>query len=117
MLLPPQAVKDYYAQVTGAELVAKEGGYVYPCSSIAALPDITMTIDNIKTHVSGAYVNRGLSATGSGKCYGGIQNGSPSLSIWGDIFLKSQFAVFDGREPPRIGFAHQAMKAVNTPVN
>lgn len=29
------------------------------------------------------------------------------MSIWGDVFLKSQFAVFDGRTPPRIGFARQ----------
>jgi hypothetical protein len=113
MLIPPQAVKDYYAQVKGSEMVAKEGGYVYPCSSVATLPDITMAIDNIKIHVSGAYVNRGLSATGSGKCYGGIQNGSPSLSIWGDIFLKSQFVIFDGGEQPRLGFAHQSPQTIN----
>jgi Eukaryotic aspartyl protease len=108
MLLPPQAVKDYYAQVAGAETIAREGGYVYPCSSVASLPDIIMSIGAAKIHVMGAFVDRGLSATGSGKCYGGIQNGSPNLSIWGDIFLKSQFAVFDGGDQPRIGFAHQA---------
>lgn len=44
---------------------------------------------------------------GSTSCYGGIQQGSNTLSIWGDVFLKSQFTVFDGRTPPRIGFAKQ----------
>jgi aspergillopepsin I len=107
MMLPPQAVKDYYAAVPNATSVAKEGGYVYPCSSAANLPNITMHIGDAKIVVPGRVVNRGLSATGSGLCYGGIQNGSPSLSIWGDIFMKSQFAVFDGSEPPRLGFAPQ----------
>jgi aspergillopepsin I len=81
---------------------------VYPCGSAANLPSITMHIGDAKIVVPGRVVDRGLSATGSGLCYGGIQNGSPNLSIWGDIFLKSQFAVFDGREPPRLGFAPQA---------
>jgi aspergillopepsin I len=113
MLLPPQTVKDYYASVPEAKLVVKEGGYVYPCSSISKLPDLTMSIGDARVHVPGRFVDRGLSATGSGLCYGGIQNGSPSLSIWGDIFLKSQFAIFDGREPPRLGFAHQAVEVIN----
>lgn len=53
-------------------------------------------------------MNRSLSMTkGSTSCYGGIQQGSNTLSIWGDVFLKSQFTVFDGRTPPRIGFARQ----------
>jgi hypothetical protein len=108
MLLPPAATADYYSQVRGAKNNQSEGGYVFPCDS--ALPDLTVQmVGNVYATIPGHFMNRSLSQTpGSPFCYGGIQQGSPTLSIWGDVFLKSQFAVFDGRDPPRIGFAKQA---------
>jgi hypothetical protein len=108
MLLPPPAVKAYYAAIPGAASIPKEGGYVYPCEAVGQLPDITLAVGDARITVQGKWVDRGKSATGSGKCYGGIQNGSVGLSIWGDVFLKSQFVVFDGGNTPRIGFAMQA---------
>ena len=113
LLLPPQTVKDFYAAVPGAQSNATEGGFVYPCESASRLPDITLTIaDQVPVTVPATLLDRGRSATGSGKCFGGVQVGSPALSIWGDVFLKSQFVVFDGREPPRIGFAKQSGNTV-----
>jgi aspergillopepsin I len=114
MLLPPAAAADYYSQVRGAFNNQSEGGYVFPCDS--ALPDLTVQmVGGISTVVPGHFVNRSRSQTpGSSSCYGGIQIGSPNLSIWGDVFLKSQFAVFDGRDPPRIGFAKQAASMATT---
>lgn len=107
LLLPPDITRTYYANVTGATMNATEGGYVFPCNSL--LPDLTVELTGgVKATVPGTFMNRSLSMTkGSTSCYGGIQQGSNSLSIWGDVFLKSQFAVFDGRTPPRIGFAKQ----------
>lgn len=107
LLLPPDITHAYYANVTGATMNATEGGYVFPCNSL--LPDLTVELTGgVKATVPGTFMNRSLSMTkGSTSCYGGIQQGSNTLSIWGDVFLKSQFAVFDGRTPPRIGFAKQ----------
>jgi Eukaryotic aspartyl protease len=116
MLLPLSIVKDYYSHVPGARNVASEGGYVFPCNS--TLPNLTVLMGNgtgsaATAVVDGMFVNRSISATGSGLCYGGIQQGSDTLSIWGDVFLKSQFAVFDAGSgvtaTPRVGFAKQAV--------
>jgi aspergillopepsin I len=45
------------------------------------------------------------------QCYGGIQRdtGMP-FSIFGDVFLKGVFVVFESAEgkPPRLGFAQQS---------
>lgn len=39
-------------------------------------------------------------------CFGGIQSLEGSeLSILGDVFLKSQFVIFDAGNEPRLGFA------------
>jgi aspergillopepsin I len=41
-------------------------------------------------------------------CFGGLQSsGSIGVNIFGDVFLKSQYVVFDS-EGPQLGFAPQA---------
>jgi len=116
LLLPPAATKDYYANVTGATMSQKEGGWIFPCNSL--LPDLTVQmLGDVTAVIPGTYMNRSVSQTpGSTSCYGGIQQGSATLSIWGDVFLKSQFVVFDGSVTPRIGFAKQNSGFnINTP--
>jgi len=111
MLLPPAIVDAYYAQVSNSQDSSSEGGFVFPCDTV--LPDLTVTMGtgngdgSATATIPGELMNRSISTTGSGLCYGGIQQTSDDFSIWGDVFLKSQFVVFDGSDPPRLGFAPQ----------
>jgi len=81
-----------------------QGGYTFPCAT--TLPDLNLGIDNYFAVVPGEYIN--YTPVASSKCFGGIQsnggvqsNGG-SVSLYGDIFFKSQFVIFDA---PRLGFA------------
>ena len=104
LYLPAAAVKAYYAKVSGSSNSASEGGYIFPCS--ATLPSITLGIGTYKAVVPGSFINYAPVSTGSSTCFGGIQsNTGIGFSIYGDIFLKSQFVVFNGASSPTIGFA------------
>ena len=104
LYLPTAAVTAYYKQVKGAKLDNSQGGYTFPCS--ATLPSITLGIGSYKAVVPGSYVVYAPISTGSSTCFGGIQsNTGIGFSIYGDIFLKSQFVVFDGTASPQLGFA------------
>lgn len=107
-LLQPQVVEAYYAQVSDARNDPSQDGYVFPCQN--QLPDITFLLSTgITVTIPGEFMNRGLSETGSGSCYGGIQeSGRDDISIWGDVFFRSHFVVFDYGNPASIGFAKQA---------
>jgi Eukaryotic aspartyl protease len=87
------------------ELSSKDqGGYIFPCS--ATLPDLTLGIDDYLAVVPGEYIN--YSQRGS-ECFGGVQsNDGGDVSLYGDIFLKSQFVIYDASNPPRLGFAAKA---------
>jgi len=104
LYLPDAVVKAYYAKVPGASLNSAQGGYTYACST--ALPSITLGVGAYKAVVPGNYINYApIDASGT-TCFGGIQSDAGiGFSIWGDIFLKSQFVVFDGGASPRLGFA------------
>ncbi|KAJ6119971.1 hypothetical protein N7523_004251 [Penicillium sp. IBT 18751x] len=106
MMLPDDVVSAYYQQVSGAQQDSSAGGYTVPCS--ATLPDFTLTIGSYDAVVSGNLINYAPLTAGSSTCFGGIQSNSGlGFSIFGDIFLKSQYAVFDSNGP-RLGFAPQA---------
>ncbi|PWY66072.1 aspergillopepsin I precursor [Aspergillus heteromorphus CBS 117.55] len=106
ILLDDSTISAYYAQVSKAENSASAGGYVFPCS--ASLPDFTVVIGGYSAVVPGTYINYAPVSTGSSTCYGGLQSNSGlGLSILGDVFLKSQYVVFDS-EGPRLGVAAQA---------
>ncbi|PWY77591.1 aspergillopepsin I precursor [Aspergillus eucalypticola CBS 122712] len=106
ILLDDEIVSAYYKQVSGAQESYEAGGYVFSCST--DLPDFTVVIGDYKAVVPGKYINYAPVSTGSSTCYGGIQSNSGlGLSILGDVFLKSQYVVFNS-EGPKLGFAAQA---------
>jgi hypothetical protein len=100
-------VQAYFWQVPGAHSSAQVGGWVFPCN--ATLPDLTMHIGTYKAVIPGeliryAPVDTDLFETAT-VCYGGVQSsaGFP-FAIYGDVFFKAQFTVFDVDEM-RLGFA------------
>ncbi|KAF2084918.1 Asp-domain-containing protein [Saccharata proteae CBS 121410] len=104
--MPTSIAAAYYDQVEGSGYSRIEGGYIFPCD--ADLPDFTLVIGGEERTVPGSYLN--YSPVTSSECFGGIQrNTDIGLSIVGDVFLKSQYVVFDQTEStPRLGFAAQA---------
>jgi hypothetical protein len=59
--------------------------------------------------VPGAYMNYAPVDSTGATCFGGLQSSAGiGFSIFGDIFLKSQYVVFDASQgSPRIGFGQQ----------
>jgi aspergillopepsin I len=106
LLLDDEVVSAYYKQVDGAQQDSSAGGYTFDCS--AKLPDFTVTISGYDAVVPGDLINYAPASQGSSTCLGGIQSNSGiGFSIFGDIFLKSQYVVFDSNGP-RLGFAAQS---------
>lgn len=106
VMLDDEIVSDYYKQVDGAKNDASAGGYVFDCST--ELPEFTIAIGDYKAVIPGKHINYAPLQSGSSTCVGGIQSNSGlGLSILGDVFLKSQYVVFDS-QGPRLGFAAQA---------
>ncbi|KAF4550638.1 Aspartic protease SNP2-like protein 1 [Elsinoe fawcettii] len=106
LYLPARVVTNYYAQVKGSTLNKKYGGWTFPCAS--TLPDLIINLGGTGYTVPGSYLN--YSPITKQLCFGGLQpNTGIGFSIFGDIFLKSVFTVWDATDGNvRLGFAKQA---------
>ncbi|KAF2094626.1 aspartic protease pep1 [Rhizodiscina lignyota] len=107
LLLPSAIVTAYYAQVKGIQNSTQFGGFIFPCNAI--LPTFSLIIDSKLHTVPSDFLNFAPVDAANTNCFGGIQSaaGLP-FSIFGGIFLKSQYAVFDmSQATPRIGFGQQ----------
>lgn len=103
MYLPTSIVQAYYSKVAGAQYSSTYGGWIFPCAS--AMPSFSAIIGGQARTVPGSYIN--WAPISSTTCFGGMQyNTGIGFTIFGDVFLKSQFVVFDS-SVPRIGFAQQ----------
>ncbi|KIX97696.1 uncharacterized protein Z520_06474 [Fonsecaea multimorphosa CBS 102226] len=94
LLMDDDIVSAYYDQVDGAEYDNSQGGYTFDCS--ADLPDFAVGIGSYHAVIPGSFMNYSPVSDGSSTCFGGLQsNEGIGQSIYGDIFLKAVFAVFD----------------------
>ncbi|EOD43227.1 putative aspartic endopeptidase pep1 protein [Neofusicoccum parvum UCRNP2] len=107
MVMPSGIVSAYYAKVTNATYSTAYAAWIYPCT--AALPNFNLLVNGAVTTVPGSLMTYGP-IDYVGNCYGGLQqNDNIGIAILGDIFIKSQFIVYDqSTTPPRVGFAKQA---------
>ncbi|RMZ78206.1 hypothetical protein DV738_g4008, partial [Chaetothyriales sp. CBS 135597] len=107
LLLPDSVVNAYYARVSGAQDSSSEGGYVFPCS--ASLPDFVVGIGSSRFTIPGSYINYAPTDSSGRTCFGGLQSDAGiGLAIYGDIFLKAVFAVFDN-DNLRLGIAAKSL--------
>lgn len=102
ILLDDEYCKSYYDGVKGAQ--SSDYGWTVPCD--AELPDLDIDIGGYTATVPGKLLNWGRDP-GASMCNGGLQSNDGGSSILGDVFLKSQFVVFEGGPSPRFGFAPQ----------
>ncbi|KAJ5546039.1 aspergillopepsin A-like aspartic endopeptidase, partial [Penicillium frequentans] len=112
MLVSPAIVTEFYSKVNGSGYSNSVGGYIYPCDT--ELPDLTIGMGNgiMNATISGSdlsYEEVGTNTTtGETMCYGGVQSSAgSSFQIFGDIFLKAFYVVFDQRGPS-LGIAYPA---------
>ncbi|KAK4145531.1 aspartic peptidase domain-containing protein [Dichotomopilus funicola] len=98
LLLPAGINQAYYRQVKGAKEDPQAGGWTVPCK--ADLPDLTLHIGSYKAVIPGELILFAPIDTDDIKtaktCFGGMQSsaGMP-FAIYGDVFFKAQFTVFD----------------------
>ncbi|KAI5273394.1 acid protease [Aureobasidium subglaciale] len=105
LLLDPEVVRAYYAQVSSAKYDSTVGGYTYDCSE--DLPEFAVAVgDNYMANIPGSGIT--FAPVSSETCFGGIQSNSGSdLQIFGDVLLKHHFVVFHG-ESELLGMAAKA---------
>ncbi|KAI4106201.1 MAG: hypothetical protein L6R37_002288 [Teloschistes peruensis] len=105
LYLPSSVVTAYYSKVSGARYDSNQGGYTFPCAN--TLPSLTLGIGSYKAVVPGSYIK--FAPVTSTTCFGGVQsNTGIGFSIFGDIFLKSQFVVFQA-SPLQLGFGPKTL--------
>ncbi|KJZ78660.1 hypothetical protein HIM_02051 [Hirsutella minnesotensis 3608] len=94
ILADAKIVEGYYNGVQGAQNNRQMGGVTVPCN--AQLPDLMLDVGGAyMARVAGSDIN--FAPVGDGTCFGGLQAAPPgTMGIYGDIFFKSQFVVFNG---------------------
>ncbi|KAI4271168.1 MAG: hypothetical protein LQ337_006203 [Flavoplaca oasis] len=108
LFLPDTIVRAYYRSVRDSGYNYALGGYTYPCS--VTLPSLTLGIGSYKAVIPGSYVT--FQPVDSELCYGGIQpSDGIGIAVFGGIFLKSQFVVFQS-SPLQLGFATKPLYSV-----
>jgi len=75
------------------------------CNGVSSLPDIVFTIGNNNYAVpSSIYVLREQTLSGKTVCEAGLQGATTSEWIWGDVFIRAWYSIFD-HSALKVGFA------------
>ncbi|KAJ6260051.1 Type I transmembrane sorting receptor [Drechslerella dactyloides] len=111
ILLPDSLARLYYAKVPGAEYLSSSGAWVYPCTSdsSSSMPSISLPVGNLWATIPGKHMTYAYANSAATMCFGSLQGfGDPDVLpfIYGDIFFKANFAVFDYGNR-RFGFAQK----------
>ncbi|KAK5124648.1 hypothetical protein LTR85_001361 [Meristemomyces frigidus] len=94
-LIDDTTLKAIYDAIPGATLNSQQQGYVFPTSTATAdLPTVEFAVGDTLFQVNKE--NFAFQDLGDGTYYGGIQSrGDQNFDIYGDVFLRSVYAVFD----------------------
>ena len=108
MFLPDPMVEAFYLEVGGARYIESISTWAVRCSAV--LPSFTTVINSDRAVVPGDSIRLGPVGEGSSWCLGGIQsNMNIGVAVFGRVFLRSQYVIFDARGP-RMGFAPHAVE-------
>ncbi|KAH9854865.1 acid protease [Lenzites betulinus] len=95
LLVSDDVVDSIYGSIKGAVYDDQQGGYKFP--SDATLPDISFAVGDTLYKVNGQ--DFAFGDAGEGFTFGGIQSrGDLGFDIFGDVFLKSVYVVFNQGE-------------------
>ncbi|EGC44783.1 propenicillopepsin-JT2 [Histoplasma capsulatum var. duboisii H88] len=120
VLLPEPIVHDYHSKIPGSTKASSQlnpflNGWIFPCNatiqsfSLIVENDYRATIPPEHIILQPFYVSGG-----SPMCFGSIQVAIHEI-VFGDIFFKSQYVVFD-TAGPRVGFARQRQQKLGNEV-
>lgn len=106
-LVPDYIAEDYFSGVNGSYSTYSGNTkvWVYSCDLTDSLPDFVVGINGQNVTVPGNLFQ--YKEVGDGDCASGLAGAdriSPDIAIFGDVFLKAIFTIFDDGNN-RIGFA------------
>jgi hypothetical protein len=104
LLLDDQTVEVIYGSIPGSKLCPNQGGYTFPAD--AQLPRISLYVGEHKLELHPETLKYG-SPREDGHIFGAIQSaGDLGHAVFGDVFLKNAYVVFDqGKQ--RLGVAQK----------
>ncbi|KAK6535885.1 Type I transmembrane sorting receptor [Arthrobotrys megalospora] len=106
LLMSDEVTKNYYSKVTGSQYAPSRGGWVYPCAS--SLPDLQVPFGSAFAKIPSKYMTHTTLDSKNELCFGSLQSLGTTNShlpyIYGDIFFKANYAIFDMKNG-KVGFA------------
>ncbi|MCJ1390481.1 Type I transmembrane sorting receptor [Xylographa bjoerkii] len=106
IIVPQPVVDQYYTQVPG--VVNTGSNYIFPCANLGSnlMPSFGVNLGGETYTVPGDYMwSQHYNST---YCYGALEGTAGTAAVLGDMFLRTQFVVYDYTGTGRVGFAPKA---------